>query len=105
MRGLYLHKFPKDLGSPNPFLPGRKLAPGYLRNPDDFSLSLNDIQYEDNKTGWAWWAGTSFATPIITGLLARFWVPSGSDVQAILNMLSGGAITSQQERVISVNQV
>jgi subtilase family serine protease len=26
-----------------------------------------------NLTGWAWWAGTSFATPIISGLVAA-WV-------------------------------
>jgi hypothetical protein len=34
-----------------------------------------DHEYEytkdEDSTGWAWWAGTSFATPIITGLLAR----------------------------------
>ncbi|HEX5631636.1 MAG TPA: S8 family serine peptidase, partial [Gemmatimonadales bacterium] len=27
----------------------------------------------DNATGWAYWAGTSFAAPIITGLAARLW--------------------------------
>jgi subtilisin family serine protease len=26
-----------------------------------------------NESGWAYWAGTSFATPIISGLAARLW--------------------------------
>ena len=34
------------------------------------SIQPDFIRYRSNKNGWAWWAGTSFATPIITGLLA-----------------------------------
>jgi len=29
-----------------------------------------NVQYGINESGWAWWAGTSFAAPIISGILA-----------------------------------
>jgi hypothetical protein len=33
------------------------------------NIERSSIHYRRNTNGWAWWAGTSFATPIITGLL------------------------------------
>jgi len=43
----------------------------------------HEYQYEvPNDTGWAWWAGTSFATPIITGLLALTRPSHGSGTPA-----------------------
>jgi subtilisin family serine protease len=30
----------------------------------------------ENKTGWVYWAGTSFATPIVTAIAANLWLAS-----------------------------
>lgn len=39
-----------------------------------------------NTTGWAYWAGTSFATPVVAGIAANLWAQPGSpdDPQAII---------------------
>ena len=59
-----------------------------------------------NDTGWAWWAGTSFATAIITGLLAAeitsnsgFRQPTSGET-----IPSGPYRTTRNEPVILVNQ-
>lgn len=51
---------------------GNGLLGAYL---DDVPVrnSAGEVEYVVNKTGLAWWAGTSFATPIITGALAAWW--------------------------------
>ncbi|MCC6188969.1 MAG: S8/S53 family peptidase [Anaerolineales bacterium] len=60
-----------------------------------------------NDTKWAWWAGTSFAAPIITGLVAGMLSAGGSsrlaDVQA---GLSGASlqVTTDQEQVLDIAQ-
>jgi subtilisin family serine protease len=44
--------------------------------------SLPDLSKapRDNHTGWVYWAGTSFATPIVSALAANLWLAStGSD--------------------------
>jgi hypothetical protein len=38
---------------------------------------IDTTEYTENTKGWAWWSGTSFAAPIITGLLARWWSRNG----------------------------
>jgi subtilisin family serine protease len=58
----------------------------------------------NNKSGWAWWAGTSFATPILTAVIAS--VLSGpqtfNTIQDVRTALEGAKIiqkelTSQKE--------
>ena len=53
--GVYIGEFPEYCG-PLPL--------------DLKGVQPDRIQYRPNTSGWAWWAGTSFATPVITGLLA-----------------------------------
>ncbi len=48
------------------------------------ALMPEDIEYKRNTTGWAWWAGTSFATPIVTGKVAADYSVNPGDVTQIL---------------------
>jgi hypothetical protein len=71
---------------------GDVLHPGYINNPDTQG-------YRPNGTGWARWAGTSFAAPIISGLCARlatgiplFGRPAG--IEAALVNLATGTVAS-----------
>jgi hypothetical protein len=104
--GVYIHNFPIDEGSHNPGF--SSTTRGYLRDEGDISPDPERIRYDPNKTGWAWWAGTSFATPIISGLLAAAWgsnnLQSASDAQTFLGQASGSNQTSAGERVIVVTQ-
>lgn len=47
-------------------------GPGYLP-PIPPELTLDRFRYKLNETGLAWWAGTSFAAPAVTGFLAARW--------------------------------
>jgi subtilisin family serine protease len=53
--GLYLGKFPQ---------PPDKTTGSETSWDEETKPSLK------NTNGWAWWAGTSFATPILTGAIA-----------------------------------
>jgi hypothetical protein len=92
--GVYIGDFPEYCG-PLP-VDGRDLLP-------------EQIQYHTNKTGWAWWAGTSFAAPVISGILAASQtsgpVPArASDVaNTVLTNLSSGR-TGESEKVVLVEQ-
>jgi subtilisin family serine protease len=78
-------------------------------NPADKSQAdPHAIGYLDNESGWARWAGTSFATPIVSGILAAWWDgslgPAASAAQTILGRAVTG-LTAQNEKVIVVEQV
>lgn len=64
-----------------------------------------------NRSDWAWWAGTSFSTPVLTGAIAAVLSKSGlriSTETAISSMYKSGAIqngkTSYKEDVLDVTQ-
>lgn len=43
-----------------------------------------------NATGWAYWAGTSFATPIIAGIAANLWAGNpGDSAAALITLITG----------------
>jgi hypothetical protein len=93
MRGLYINPFPEYAG-PEP-RPRR-------------GVRSTQVNYLPNDTGWAWWAGTSFAAPVITGLLAKWW-NAGDDngitrAKSILSKFTVSPDTYAGEKVISVHQ-
>ena len=57
--GLYLEKnYPVEIPNPNPSEKYKRVFETRARNENT------------EKNAWAWWAGTSFATPILTGTIA-----------------------------------
>jgi subtilisin family serine protease len=68
--------------------------------PSAQKLAAHTISYRPNGTGWAWWAGTSFATPIVSGMLAE---QGRLDYQNVLDPAQSGTIPSG-EKVILVQQ-
>jgi subtilisin family serine protease len=118
IRGLYISEFPVYKEGCLSFLwrvvTGKGLdgweGPGHVP-PHPRALTLDQVGYRPNNTGWAWWAGTSFATPIVTGFLATRW--SGARQGDALNCASAEAEldshirnsrTPQQEKVLHVQQ-
>lgn len=117
--GVYTSEFPVYVEGCLSFLwrifTGRGLdgwaGPGYLP-PIPPALTLDRIRYKPNKTGWAWWAGTSFATPIISGILAKWCnqqqaasnAITGRDARNALTQLSQSNRTADGEQVIPVGQ-
>lgn len=87
------------------------LGEGHLP-PTPPPLTLDRIRYKQNENGWAWWAGTSFATPVITGFLAARWaepafrgmVLNFASAQAELNNHLQGSTTTDGETVFYVEQ-
>jgi hypothetical protein len=70
--------------------------------------SVVKVQYDTNTSGWAWWCGTSFATAIMSGLLAAWWGNPSSqapiDAITFLNNASTSTITGTGEREIIITQ-
>jgi hypothetical protein len=49
-----------------------------------------------NTTGWVYWSGTSFATPVITGIAADHWAQHPDDgPQDVINAIAGGQIRTE----------
>jgi subtilisin family serine protease len=57
-----------------------------------------------NTSGWAWWAGTSFAAPILSGSLAALLAGGATPTQALERVHSAQSTTSQDEIIFSVRQ-
>ena len=97
--GIYLEeKFPVEL-NPVPI-------------PESHKRKFNFIERQSNENNhWAWWAGTSFATPILTGTIAAVLssIPKLGDTQNAIEKLYSkniilNAQTDADEDVMAVTQ-
>jgi hypothetical protein len=91
VRGVYLSDFPDE---------GRGCLSALWQI---FGQKDDEVKYRTNHTGWAWWAGTSFAAPIISGMLA------GSSASGLLPARASTSViapfvTDQNEIVIPIQQ-
>ena len=88
--GVYISNFPVRTAEPS-------------RN---CKFNEGDFRYENNDSGWAWWSGTSFAAPIVSGVLTAWWGnntgKAGNQAIAILNGLTNSG--DNGEKVLLVNQ-
>jgi hypothetical protein len=71
--------------------------------------SENELEeMKENKNGWAWWAGTSFATPIVSGITAAILSskPNGSRTEEAISELFDAQLweTEDNEDVLYVTQ-
>jgi hypothetical protein len=98
--GLYLEdQYPVEKPNPNP-------SEKYKR---EFAMKTRDGN--DEKNAWAWWAGTSFATPILTGTIAAVLSAPGNigDAQDAVHSLRNenviqDGMTDAKEDVMYVRQ-
>ena len=71
--------------------------------------SENELEeMKENENGWAWWAGTSFATPIVSGITAAILSskPNGSRTEEAISELFDAQLwkTKDNEDVLFVTQ-
>jgi hypothetical protein len=82
--GIYIEGFPRD------------------ENPAD-----GNPETDPSKNGWGWWAGTSFATPVISGITAVVLsnMPGSTTEQAIKKLFDAQSyLTDANEDVLFVTQ-
>jgi subtilisin family serine protease len=114
--GMYIGEFPvyeEPPGCLGLLFPAPKNQQQSGEIPTDAgSISPERIRYKPNSTGWAWWAGTSFATPIVSGILAANFgqqislgtALGAGDADDTLNPMRQPVSTNQSENVILVRQ-
>jgi hypothetical protein len=99
--GAYISDFPQRAGCLPSLLQmlrwkaGERPAPGTFR--------FDQVKYQANKTGWAWWAGTSFAAPVLSGILAAGGLPANDATPGVVRPV-GPYKTKDNETVILVQQ-
>jgi subtilisin family serine protease len=75
---------------------------------DKKKIKAERFKYIPNQTGWAEWAGTSFATPVLSGLLAVKWSEdpnqTTSFARTFLDSLVAGNTDNFDEKAIYVEQ-
>ncbi|HEU0293450.1 MAG TPA: hypothetical protein VFR47_11980, partial [Anaerolineales bacterium] len=74
--GAYISDFPQRAGCLPSLLQMLRWKAG--ERPDPGTFTFDQVKYQANKTGWAWWAGTSFAAPVISGILAAGGLPANA---------------------------
>ena len=82
------------LGNGVATLGGNATADGTISDVGDavvgiFSADPFPVSAGPNETGWAYWSGTSFATPIISGIAAALWMDKpGLGAPAIIDQVT-----------------
>jgi subtilisin family serine protease len=78
--------------------------------PPKFLWDFIRVKYKPNTTGWAWWAGTSFAAAIFSGSLAALYDPGNTpgstpfDAPSIMADFLQTEKTVDNENVLLVEQ-
>ena len=73
--------------------------------PPKFLWDFIHVKYKPNTTGWAWWAGTSFAAAIFSGSLAALYNPGNPPGSATFDAPSIMADFLQTEKTVDDENV
>lgn len=73
--------------------------------PPKFLWDFIHVKYKPNTTGWAWWAGTSFAAAIFSGSLAALYNPGTTPESVIFDAPSIMADFLQTEKTVDDENV
>jgi hypothetical protein len=78
-----------------------------------FAIHWGSFSGPQNKSDWAWWAGTSFATPIVTGVIASVFSDksqSASVEDVLIDLYSSRGVTdsllpTKEDGIADVTQI